>query len=144
MMEVGRLCLKVAGRDAGKKCVIVDVIGDRFVMIDGETRRRKCNIAHLEPLRETMNVKKGAVHADVLKEFSKYGIDIKVSKPKKAGKRPSQIRAAERKKAAEETKKEAKPAEKNLVEKKPAGQKEVKPIAENKDKPAEKETEKKK
>ena len=30
MMEVGRLCLKIAGRDAGMKCVIVEVIDDNF------------------------------------------------------------------------------------------------------------------
>jgi len=43
----GRICVKTAGRDAGLKCVIVDVLDDKFVLIDGETRRRKCNILHL-------------------------------------------------------------------------------------------------
>ena len=41
MIEVGRLCVKIAGRDAGKKCVITELIDEKLVMIDGETRRRK-------------------------------------------------------------------------------------------------------
>ena len=47
MIEIGRLCVKIAGRDAGKKCVVVDVVNDNTVLIDGETRRRNCNIKHL-------------------------------------------------------------------------------------------------
>ena len=38
MFQVGRLCIKIAGRDAGKKCVIVSVLDDVFVLIDGEWR----------------------------------------------------------------------------------------------------------
>ena len=52
MIDIGRVCIKLAGRDAGKKCVIVGILDDKTVMIDGETRRRKCNILHLEPLKE--------------------------------------------------------------------------------------------
>ncbi|MFC1741924.1 50S ribosomal protein L14e [Nanoarchaeota archaeon] len=98
MIDVGRLCVKIAGRDAGKKCVIVEVVDDRFVIVDGETRRRKCNMKHLEMLQETMDIKKGASHDDVAKEFKKLGIELKESKPRKAKPRPTQIRAAERKK----------------------------------------------
>src|SRR3989344_3996604 len=58
MIEIGRLCLKTAGRDAGMKCVIVDILDDKFVLIDGQTRRRKCNILHLEPLKEVIKIKK--------------------------------------------------------------------------------------
>ncbi|MAG08197.1 50S ribosomal protein L14e, partial [Candidatus Woesearchaeota archaeon] len=47
--QIGRLVVKTAGRDAGKKALIVDSLDKSHVLIDGETRRRKCNIAHLEP-----------------------------------------------------------------------------------------------
>ncbi len=30
-VEVGRVCMKLAGREAGKKCVVVDVIDKNFV-----------------------------------------------------------------------------------------------------------------
>lgn len=87
-MVLGRLCIKIAGRDAGKKCVIVDVIDDKFVMIDGETRRRKCNISHLEPLDTEIKITKKASHDVVKKELQKLDIAVRDTKPKKAAARP--------------------------------------------------------
>ena len=58
MIEIGRLCLKIAGRDAGKKCLIVDILDHKFVLIDGETRRRKCNALHLEPMNQSIKIEK--------------------------------------------------------------------------------------
>jgi len=51
--NVGRICLKIAGRDAGQKCVILDKKDDK-VLIDGQTRRRYVNPEHLEPLSNTL------------------------------------------------------------------------------------------
>ena len=65
MYEIGRLCVKLAGRDARMKCVIIDVLDNNYVMIDGQTRRRKCNINHLEPLDKVLKVKKNATHSEV-------------------------------------------------------------------------------
>ncbi len=123
-MEIGRLCVKIAGRDAGNKCVIVEAIDEKFVMIDGETRRRKCNVKHLEPLTETLKIKKGAAHKDIVAEFKKLGIELTDKKPRQKTEKPRQIRVADTKtKASAETaekkeepkkakpvKKEAKPA----------------------------------
>ena len=104
MFEVGRLCIKLAGRDAAKKCVIVEVVDDRFVMIDGETRRRKCNVLHLEPLMETLPIKKGASEADVNAAFKKNGIEINETKPKHAADRPVRARKGDEKQKANEEK----------------------------------------
>lgn len=82
MFEVGRMCVKLAGRDAGKKAVIVEVIDNSKVMIDGEVRRRKCNIYHLEPLGQVIELKKGASHSDIIKEFGKLGLKAMDTKPK--------------------------------------------------------------
>ncbi len=49
-MEPGRLCVKVAGRESGRICVVIKRIDDNFVLIDGFVKRRRCNIKHLEPL----------------------------------------------------------------------------------------------
>jgi len=117
MMEVGRLCVKIAGRDAGKRCVIIDVLEDGRVMVDGVTRRRKCNVSHLEPMKETLDLKKGASHADVVKAFSKMGVTITESKPKKAKERPRQVRSKQRKKMAEESEKKKPAKEKKEVPK---------------------------
>jgi large subunit ribosomal protein L14e len=60
-IEVGRVCVKIAGREAGEKCAIVEVIDDKFVEIVGsKIKNRRCNIKHLEPLNETVDVSKGA------------------------------------------------------------------------------------
>ncbi len=88
LYEIGRICVKLAGRDAGKKCVIVDVLDDVYVLIDGETRRRKCNVAHLEPLTTSLPLKKNASHDAVVKEFDAINIKILSSTPKKATAKP--------------------------------------------------------
>ena len=85
-IEVGRLCVKIAGRDAGKECIIVDVQDENFVMIDGNTRRRKCNIAHLELLPHKADIKKGATHEEVLKALEHFGIKLEKKSPAKAPK----------------------------------------------------------
>ena len=56
-IEKGRVCVKIAGRETGKKCVIVDVIDENFVEIVGnEVKNKRCNIKHLEPEDETVEV----------------------------------------------------------------------------------------
>ncbi len=65
MLDIGSVCVKIAGRDAGKKCVVIDLIGKNFVLVDGETRRRKCNSVHLEPLGIKVKIAKSASHDEV-------------------------------------------------------------------------------
>ena len=56
-IEKGRVCVKIAGRETGKKCVIVDVIDENFVEIVGnEVKNKRCNIKHFEPVDETVEV----------------------------------------------------------------------------------------
>ncbi len=71
-IEVGRICVKLNGRETGRKCVIVDVIDKNFVLISGPQkitgiRRRRTNVKHLEPTTETLEIKKGASDEDVAK-----------------------------------------------------------------------------
>ena len=113
MFEVGRVCLKLAGRDAGKRCIIVDVQDSNFVLIDGETRRRKCNVKHLEPLGDVIKIRKAASHENVAEEFNKLGFGIWKTKPKKAAQRVLPVRKydpGKAKKIAAETKSTAQPA----------------------------------
>jgi len=86
MIEIGRLCVKIAGRDAGKKCVVVDTVDKNFVLIDGETRRRKCNAAHLEPTSQKLEIEKGASHEKVVAAFKAIDITIVDRKPKATNK----------------------------------------------------------
>ncbi|MGA3406375.1 MAG: 50S ribosomal protein L14e [Candidatus Bathyarchaeia archaeon] len=75
-IEVGRICVKLLGREAGKKCVIVDVVDKNFALITGPkavtgVRRRRTNVDHLESTAETVEVKKGATDDEVEKALTK-------------------------------------------------------------------------
>ena len=134
MVEVGKLCVKLAGRDAGKKCVVVEVLDKNFVMVDGETRRRKCNIIHLEPLGEKLKIKSKASHDSVVKAFKEIGIEIKESKKKQAAARPKKARKEKKKPEealAKKVEKEGKKAEPKAEKKKesPKEKKEEEPEA---------------
>lgn len=128
MIDIGRICVKIAGRDAGKKCVVVDVLDDTFVMIDGETRRRKCNILHLEPLDQTIELKKNAAHADVVKAFEKLGYGVHATKAKKATTRPVHARKSKLAGPAPAAGAPAAKAAKPAAEKKPAVKKPAAPM----------------
>jgi large subunit ribosomal protein L14e len=102
MFEIGRLCVKLAGRDAGKKCTVVEILDNNFVLIDGETRRRKCNVMHLEPLDQVLKIEDKASHEDVASAFKELGIELKETKRKEAKPRPKKIRKGRQKKPVEE------------------------------------------
>lgn len=78
-IEVGRICVKAAGREAGKRCVIVDLADKSFVLVTGPksvtgVRRRRANIDHIEPLQDKVEIKRGATDeevADALKKLEK-------------------------------------------------------------------------
>jgi large subunit ribosomal protein L14e len=107
MIEIGRLCVKICGRDAGKKSVVIDILDGHYVLIDGETRRRKCNIMHLEPLKEKVDIKKNASHDEVKNILKEIGITARDTKAKQKSENPPK---------AKETKKE-KPADKKTLKK---------------------------
>lgn len=52
-IQVGRVCIKTKGRDAGAKVVVTKVIDANFVMVRSPMRKktpeRKCAVLHLEP-----------------------------------------------------------------------------------------------
>lgn len=94
MFDIGRICMKIAGRDAGKYCVVVDILDKHFVLVDGQTRRRKVNMLHLEPTRKIADIKKNASNKDVVKALVEQGFAAEEKKAKsaeeKAAKKPKQ------------------------------------------------------
>jgi large subunit ribosomal protein L14e len=96
MFEIGRICVKLAGRDAGKKCVVIDAIDSNFVLVDGQTRRKRCNMKHLEPLNQLVELNKNAPAAEVARALKELGIDMAEKKASSArtqkDKRPRQGR----------------------------------------------------
>ncbi len=93
-IEVGRLCVKLRGREAGRKCVIVDIIDDNFVLITGPkdisgVKRRRANINHIEVLPMKIEIKPGASDEEVKKaleaagliEFMRQRVRVEFKKP---------------------------------------------------------------
>lgn len=70
LIEVGRVCIKTRGREAGRRCVIVEIIDRNFVLVTGPkdttgVRRRRVNIDHLKPLDERIDIRPGASDEEV-------------------------------------------------------------------------------
>lgn len=114
-MKIGQLCIKLAGRDANKLCVVVDILDGNFVLIDGNTRRRKCNIKHLEPLDKILKIKKKASHEEVIDAMKKDSLKavekkkVKLKKEKKEKPKKKKIVKLKKEKKVKETpKKEVK------------------------------------
>jgi large subunit ribosomal protein L14e len=88
-IEVGRICLKLTGREAGKRCVILDLMDRNFVLITGPKdltgiKRRRTNMNHLKPFEEKIEIKRGASDEEVTEALRSAGkIEHKASdKPK--------------------------------------------------------------
>ena len=69
-IEVGRICIKTRGREAGRRCVIVDIIDRNFVLVTGPkditgVRRRRVNMSHLKPTEEKIEISRGASDDEV-------------------------------------------------------------------------------
>jgi large subunit ribosomal protein L14e len=125
MMEIGQVCIKTAGRDAGNICAVIDVINENYVVIEGATRRKKCNIRHLEPMMKKLEIKKNASHEEVIEQMKSAGYDVPEESSKKEKKEKSEKpikvrhmqRAKEEKKEVKEVKKAAPKKEKKEAKK---------------------------
>jgi large subunit ribosomal protein L14e len=77
-IEVGRICAKLTGREAGRKCVIVDIMDRSFVLITGPKtvtgiKRRRVNINHIEPIQDRIEIKRGASDEEVAEALKASG-----------------------------------------------------------------------
>ncbi|WP_457614590.1 50S ribosomal protein L14e [Methanopyrus sp.] len=78
-IEVGRICVKTAGREAGRYCIVVDIVDENFVIITGPkdvtgVKRRRCNIKHLEPTPEKVDIERGASDEEVKEALKEAGL----------------------------------------------------------------------
>lgn len=73
--------MKIAGRDAGRPAIVIEVHKDGYVTIDGFSRRKKVNSRHLQFIGTKVDIKKGATHDTVIKALDKLGFS-QPSKPK--------------------------------------------------------------
>jgi large subunit ribosomal protein L14e len=77
-IEVGRICVKQAGRENGKKCVVIDVMDKSFILVTGPKKitgikRRRVNINHVMPLQEKIDVNRGASDDEVAQTLEAAG-----------------------------------------------------------------------
>jgi large subunit ribosomal protein L14e len=77
-IEVGRICIKILGREAGKKCVIVDLVDKNYVLITGPKtvtgiKRRRANISHLEATQEKIEMNRGANDEEITEALKTAG-----------------------------------------------------------------------
>ena len=69
-MDIGRVCLKVQGREKGKRCVVIDVIDRNFVIVTGPgVKRRRVNMNHIIPLDETISIQRNATDEEVISQL---------------------------------------------------------------------------
>ena len=77
-IEVGKICVKTLGREAGKKCVIVEIVDQNFVLITGpkaitSVKRRRVNINHIKTAHEMIKIKKGATDEEITEVLKTAG-----------------------------------------------------------------------
>jgi large subunit ribosomal protein L14e len=88
-IDVGRICVKLSGREAGRKCIVVDMVDKNFVLITGPkqitgVKRRRVNINHIEPTERKANIKRGESDEELTKALDKetQGFLREIVKPK--------------------------------------------------------------
>ena len=77
-VEVGRICAKLTGREAGRKCVIVDIMDKSFILITGPKtvtgiKRRRANMNHVEPTVDKIDIKRGATDEEIVEALKSSG-----------------------------------------------------------------------
>ncbi len=141
VFEPGRLCVKNAGRESGKYCVVLSSVDKDHVLVTGPkpltgVRRRKCSVLHLEPTPQLLKLKKDASDSDVLDAFKKEklfdSLGLKELSEADLKKWEDEQKVREAKKKTKEEAKPATKAEEPKEEFKKEEKKETKPKAEKK------------
>ena len=76
LIEIGRVCIKRAGRNAGEKVIVVDIDEKGNPTIEGiAVKRKKCNARHLFPTALKVELKKSASREEIIKILKQGKID---------------------------------------------------------------------
>lgn len=125
-LDVGRVCMKIAGREAGKYCVVIKKIDDNFVFITGPkvltgVKRRRCNVEHLEPTQYSVKIKDDAGEKEIINAYEKSGLLAKLGLAKPS---PEVVKEAEKRVEKAKPKEKPKKVEKKVEKKKKTGKEE--------------------
>ena len=126
IVETGRVCVKTAGREAGKICVIIeaDPKNKNYALIDGNVRRKKCNVRHLKFFPVVVKITKSSSKEDIAKALKSAGFEIKLKEKSKVRKTEKAKKPV--KKRIQKKLEAAKPAPKKEKKEKPKAKKEKK------------------
>lgn len=112
VLEVGRVCMKIAGREAGSYCAIIKSAGaakeeKSFVFISGPKlltgiKRRKCNIDHLRATEFKIEIAEDANDEQIIEAYEKSGL-IKTLNLKKPSAAQMKAKEEKEKRRAEAT-----------------------------------------
>ena len=84
-IEVGRVIVKTAGREATMKAVVVDLVDQNFVLISGggvsPIKRRRCNVKHIRPLPTMVDIKRGAKDEAIQEAIEKADLKKEIESP---------------------------------------------------------------
>ena len=70
-LEIGCVCVKTTGREAGHKAVVLESVDYNFVIVQGpKVRKRKCNVLHLIPVGKKISVTKSMSSKDLEQKLS--------------------------------------------------------------------------
>jgi large subunit ribosomal protein L14e len=80
--------MKTAGRENGKKCVIVDVMDKSFVLVTGPkavtgVKRKRANINHILVLQDKLDLNRGASDEEVTQTLTDAGKLDEMKQPAK-------------------------------------------------------------
>ncbi|MBI4894502.1 MAG: 50S ribosomal protein L14e [Candidatus Aenigmarchaeota archaeon] len=109
-LQVGRVCMKVAGRESGGYCVFLKSEGPSFGLVTGPkiltgVKRRKSNVSHLEPTQYMVDVSENSTDEQVIAALDKAGLT------KKFGLKMPSAAQMKARAAKDQAKAEAKPVE---------------------------------
>lgn len=120
MIEVGVVCLKNTGREAGRYCIVLKKINNSFVNVTGPKlltgiKKRRCNVDHLTPTEHKIEIKEDSSDEEIIAALEKQNIitKLKLKKPSaaqmksEAAKRAKPEQKETKKEAANETKKDS-------------------------------------
>ena len=94
MTEIGQVYVKIVGREARQICAAVDTSEGSFITVSGpKVKRRKCNLKHLEPLPQKLQIKKGASDDEVAAALKSAGLVADVKKRTEKREKKAQQRA---------------------------------------------------
>ena len=115
VLEIGRVCMKLVGREAGMMCVILKGTENgkdkkSFVFVTGPkyltgVKRRKVNVNHVEPTQYKLEIKEDENDEEVLKAWEKSTLVKKFNLKKPSAANVKSSKTAEGNKQEAETKK---------------------------------------